>query len=164
MTTERNLASHVGLRLKSKFVPIAVIGFIWIHVSCFGQWPPILHLRCWSLTNLALFHEVHSTTNLPPDLMKSVGGRVVWAVTDNTNWVVHCEASGPNLTPVPRPPRTNYSISVKLFYTGYTKANGTNQIGQEEAPRIIWNLRAGPFKSYKDFIDYEIELASKLPK
>ena len=165
MTIEPNAGGGAGLPSRGNFLLIIVVALAWSRISCFGQWPPILHLECPPLTNLAQIHEVRSTTNVPADVLKWTRGRLVWAATDNTNWVVHYELppANPNLSHVYTPPKTNYGIASKILFVGPTKWHNTDIIlpgGLLGAPRYR-TMPSGPFKSYKDFLDYEIEVARK---
>lgn len=120
-----------------------------------------------TLTNTANFHEMYSTTNMPPKLLQSVlkmhggiglqaehrrvaepteplihGSRLVWAATDTTNWVVHYEYIN---TGGPTP--TNYCV---FAYFPSTNAwlQGCNGGYMRR------------FKDYKEFITYETHLSS----
>jgi hypothetical protein len=167
MTIEPNARGGAGLRSRGNFLLIIVVALAGSRISCFGQWPPILHLECPPLTNLAQFHEVRSTTNVPADVLKWIRGRLVWAATDNTNWVVHYEIlpENPNLSHVYIPPKTNYGIAAKMLFIGPRKLPNTDIVlpgGRIEAP-IYRTMGSGSFRSYKDFIDYELELVRRLP-
>jgi hypothetical protein len=128
---------------------------------------PILGSVNWArLTNAANFHEVYSTTNLPPQVRAYIlrilgnmgaepsdrekiaepgdalsrGSRLVWAATDNTNWVVHYEFV---CRDGPRAAWTMYCVTAgfpALQGTGFDCWNGGY-------PRRL--------KNYKAFADYE---------
>ena len=118
-----------------------------------------------ALTNTANFHEVHSTTNVPPLVLNDIlgllgsigvdavyrqkmadpgepwirGSRLIWAATDSTNWVVHYEY----IYIHPGQLWTNYCVFSTLPKSKDAKAEGANGGYMRR------------FEHYKEFIDYE---------
>ena len=121
-----------------------------------------------TLTNTSNFNETHSTKNMSPELLQYIlkvlgsmgvqaedrnkmadpgeplikGSRLVWAATDNTNWVAHYEFVST------WPTSTNYCIAAAL--------RGTNG-----SPQCCNGGYMRRFKDYKEFIAFESQPSSR---
>jgi hypothetical protein len=145
----------------------ALFVFVLLALSAFcGEGLPILLYGNWPTltnnTNTATFHELHSTTNLPPEVRGYIlmilgsmgvqandrqrmaepgepltaGCRLVWAATDSTNYIVHYE-----------------------FVTGYGSTNFCITAAVPDPKSAKLECCNGGYlrrlKDYRDFIDYE---------
>lgn len=145
----------------------SLFAVMFIAVRCYsGEWLPLPHGVSWeTLTNTAIFHELHSTTNLPPEVVTYVlslplgvqasdrkkmaepgeplaaGFRLVWAATDGNDYIVHYE-----------------------FVTDYGSTNFCIAAAHQDSKDKAWNCSNGGFlrrfKDYKDFIDYDRHILS----
>jgi hypothetical protein len=141
------------------------VTFIVVRCYC-GEWLPLPNGVSWeTLTNTANFHEVHSTTNLPPEVVTYVlslplgvqasdrkkmaelgeplaaGFRLVWAATDGSDYIVHYE-----------------------FVTSFGSTNFCIAAAHRNSKDEAWKCSNGGFlhrfKDYKDFIDYDMHIPS----
>jgi hypothetical protein len=139
---------------------VFVVVFIASRAFC-GEGLLMLGYGAWAaLTNTANFHELHSTTNLPPKVLTYIlslplgvqardrqrmaepgeplvaGYRLVWAATDSTNYVVHYE-----------------------FVTDYGSTNFCIAAAVRDPKDGKLECCNGGYlrrlKDYKDFIDYD---------
>ncbi len=147
-------------------VSIFVVMFIAVRCYC-GEWQPLPDGVSWdTLTNTANFHELHSTTNLPPEVLSyaltvlgsmgvqagdrermaepgeplEAGSRLVWAATDGSCYIVYFEFVS----------FTDSSHSC----TNYCIAGG---IRQTESTKFIFRSAqySHRFKDFKDFMDLD---------
>lgn len=141
-------------------------GLIAFHGFC-GEGMPITFYSHWkTLTNTANFHETHSTTNISPEPLQYIlrvlgsmgvqaehrskmaepreplinGSRLVWAATDNTNWIIHYEFV---FRPDPGHAWTNFCIAAALPAAKAATLKCCNGGYMRR------------FKDYKEFITYE---------
>jgi hypothetical protein len=135
--------------------PLFVIG---IQSPCYGDVTKLPGEGRKALQDASRFHEVHSTSDLPPAIIALCAGgdgkiadpgqkwnatdaitdptlpgkRLIWAAAGSDYYVVHYERGG-------------IAHTFHVLVARLTK-NDTN-------PKVVWSASGGPFKDYAAFLD-----------
>ena len=132
---------------------LCIFAFASVAASGFGGTDAWWVFHAWEFTNAANFHEIRSTTNLPPEVVSAGASanswtiandgsghptpakswRFIWAVTDEKYYVLHTEYVAATYT------ATNYWVVIAAV----SKTNGT--------PREVHRVPYHPVKNFRTF-------------